>query len=73
MEVLKLPLHTVLSTYTEGQLKLIAIASLVQYRNTKDEIESDKNKSPTDNKKRKSFKDMNKDEIEAYYRSQGLT
>lgn len=67
MDVLKLPLHTILSTYTEGQLRLIAIFTLVQYHNMKKEMDADK-KGAT----KKSFKDMTKEEIEDYYKYQGL-
>lgn len=69
-----MPLLTILETYTENQLRLIAIASLVQYKNMKHEMDTDKpgNKSALDEpKKKKSFKNMTKKEIDEYYSSSG--
>lgn len=68
MDVLKLPLHTILSTYTEGQLRLIAIFTLVQYHNTKNDMDGDKKGA----RGKKSFRDMSQAEMEGYYREQGL-
>jgi len=71
--MLKIDLPTLLATHTEGQLRIMAIASRINYVNMKHRMDIDSKKSnnspdSNSNKPPKPFKDMTKAEIEAYDR-----
>ncbi len=84
--MLKISITDLLATHTQGQIRLMAIASLVNYQNLKYRIDKDTKKPPVSSSQpqapmhqevdatrpSKPFSKMTKAEMELYYLQQGF-